>query len=71
MIECFKLKRIVTVGDVMALTVGSSQHVKEGVQQPMKDKQHLYLLPEMNLLMSHKLRLIVWLARDPNEDEKR
>lgn len=69
-IKSLDLKGVIPVSDIMALTVHSSYQVKKDVEHPVKNKQHLYLLPEMDLLMAHKLRLIVWLSGDPDENEK-
>lgn len=69
-IKSLDLKGVIPVSDIMALTVHSSYQVKNKVEHPVKNKQHLYLLPEMDLLMAHKLRLIVGLAGDPDENKK-
>ena len=67
----FQLKRIVPVCYVMAMPFGSSHQVKDGVKHPVKNEQHLNLLPEVNLFVADKLRLITGLSGDPNEDEER
>ena len=69
--ERLDFKRVVPVGDIMTLSVRSSQQVKEGVKEPVKHKKHFYLLPEVNLFVSDKLTLVVRLSRDPNENEER
>ena len=69
--KCFQLERVIPVGDIMTLTVCPSHQIKKPIEQPVEDKQHLHLLPEMDLLMSDQLRLIIWLTRDPDEYEER
>ena len=69
--ECFQLKWIVTVSNVMALSIHSSYQIEERITQPVENEKHLNLLPEVYLLMSDKLGFIVRLACDPDEYEKR
>ena len=71
MLESLYLKGIISVGDIMTLSVHSSKQVEEPVNKPMKDKEHFYLLPEVNLFVSHKLSLVVRLFCDPDENEER
>ena len=70
MCEGFKLKGIVAVCNVVALSVHPADEVKEQITKPVKNKQHLYLLPEVYLFMPDELSLIVGLAGYPNENEK-
>lgn len=55
----------------MALPVRSSKQIEKRIADPVKDEQHFDLLPEMDLLVAHKLSLIMWLPCDPYEDEER
>jgi len=66
----FQLERIKPVSDVMALPVHPSYEVKKYIEDPVKNKHHLHLLPEMDLFMADELGLIMGLACDPDEDEK-
>lgn len=68
--ECFQLERIEPVSNIMALAIHSSNEIEDGITQPVKNEQHLHLLPEMDLLMADKLGLIMGLARYPDEYEK-
>jgi hypothetical protein len=52
------------------MTFHPSQKVKESVQDPVENKQHFNLLPEVNFFVSHKPRLIARMAADPDENEK-
>ena len=69
--KSFEFEGIVTICDIMTLPVGSSKHIEKRIADPVKNEQHFDLLPEMNLLMAHKLSLIMWLAGNPDEDEER
>ena len=70
-VECLDLKRIITVCDVMALTGHSSEEVENAIKQPMKDKKHFDLLPEMDLFVVYQLLLVIRFTRNPDENEKR
>ena len=67
----FQFERVVTICDIMALPVRSSKQIEKRIADPVKDEQHFDLLPEMDLLVAHKLSLIMWLPGDPYEDEER
>ena len=69
--EGFELKRVVTIRDVMALTVHASDDIEQQITHPVENEQHLNLLPEMDLFVPNQLGLIVSLAGYPDEDEKR
>jgi hypothetical protein len=49
----FQFKWIVAIGNVVALTIYSPQKVKERIEEPMENKQHFHLLPEVDLFMPH------------------
>lgn len=68
--ESLQLEGIITVCDVMALTVHSSHEIEKYITRPVENEQHLNLLPEMDLLMTHKLCLIVWLTCYPDENKE-
>ena len=68
--ERLKLKRIIAVSNVMALSVQPAHDIEKRVEEPMEYKQHFDLLPEMDFFMPHKLRLILRLFPDPDENEK-
>lgn len=55
----------------MALASHSSYQVEKGIADPVQDKEHFHLLPEMNFFMANKLCLVVGLTGDPDENEKR
>lgn len=63
-------KWIVAVRNVMTLSIHPSNQIEEGVEEPMEDEQHLHLLPKVNFFMADQRRLIMRLARDPDENEK-
>ena len=69
--KSFEFKGIVTICDIMTLPVGSSKHIEKRIADPVENKQHFDLLPEMDLLVAHKLSLIMWLTGNPDEDEER
>lgn len=70
-VESFKLKRVVAVGDVVTLPVCPSDEIEQAIEEPVKNEQHFHLLPEVDLLMPHELCLIAWRACDPDKDEER
>ena len=70
-VKCFNFKRIVAVGNVMALTTHPGQHIEKAITNPVKDEQHFDLLPEVYFFMANQLRLVVGLAGDPDKNEKR
>lgn len=67
----FEFERIIAVSNVMAMSFGSSHDIEDHVEQPVKNEQHFYLLPEMDLFMADKLRLVAGLPCYPDEDEER
>lgn len=69
--KCLQLERVIPVGDVVTLAICPSHQIKKSIEQPVEDKQHFHLLPEMNLLMSDQLRLIIWLTGNPDKNEER
>ena len=69
-IEGFDLKRVIPIRDVVALTIQSAHQIENSITDPMKNKQHLHLLPEMYFFMADQLSLIVRLAGDPDKNEK-
>lgn len=70
MIESLQFEGIIPVGYVVALPIRSRQQIEESIQNPMKDEQHLHLLPEVNLLMSDKLCLVIIPLHYPDKDEE-
>ena len=54
----------------MTLAAASAKKVKEGIEKPVEQEEHFYLLPEMDFLMPDKLGLVVCLFPYPDEDEK-
>jgi hypothetical protein len=68
--ERLDLEGIVPVCNVMALAVQPAQQVEEAINKPMKNKQHLHLLPEVDLLVAYELCLVLSLLSDPDENEK-
>ena len=71
MSKCLQLKRVVPVGDVVTLAICPPHQIKKSIEEPVEDKQHFHLLPEMDLLMSDQLRLIIWLTGYPDKYEER
>src|SRR5687768_12145018 len=69
--ECLQFERVIPVGDIVTLTVCPSHQIKKSIKQPVENKQHFHLLPEMDLLMSDQLRFIIWLTRNPDKNEER
>jgi hypothetical protein len=67
----FEFKWVIAISDVVTLAIHSAQKIKEGIEQPMENKEHFNLLPEMNFFVTDQLRLIISLACNPDEDEKR
>ncbi|HYG00924.1 MAG TPA: hypothetical protein VD927_00705, partial [Chryseosolibacter sp.] len=57
-IKGFKLKRVVSISDPMAMTFCAGQDIEETIKQPVENKQQLYLLPEVNRFMSHQAYFI-------------
>ena len=66
----FDLKRIVAIGRVMPMPLGTQNDIEKGIEQPMKDKEHFNLLPEVNLLMPYQALLVLLNAANPDKDEK-
>jgi hypothetical protein len=69
-IICLDLKRIVPVSDIMAMTFVAANEVVKCIQDPVKDKKHLYLLEEMDLLMPHQTNFVFGQFGYPDENEK-
>jgi hypothetical protein len=69
--KSFELEGVVTIGDIVALSVRSSKQVEKSIEEPVKNEQHFYLLPEVDFLVAYELGLIMWLSGDPDEDEER
>jgi hypothetical protein len=68
--KSFELEWIVTISDIVTLPVRPSKQIEKSIEEPVKNEQHFYLLPEVDLLVAHKLSLIMWLTGDPDEDEE-
>lgn len=66
----FDFKRIVSVSDVVTMSFGAKDSIKERVEKPMEDEQHFQLLIEMDLLVPNQSHLVTCQPGDPDKDKK-